>query len=518
MVEGSTQDRAFQKFLRWLAQHNLIAVRDLPVFPATQTMTPGAAIKVDYEGNWKARATVNGGPHLHPDPNTRAEYINRKEIAYSNQPIIQMIAAILKLDLRWATITDYQKFFLYLKHLLSEVPSNCVYYRGRYVYCLGKTFGARGTPFAADCFGRLLQDIQQHIMNESLKSHAEIFRRTDDQAILTHTQADATAAANIFIQSTQTARVEVQQEKMKIGVQHFKFDGYLWDLEHQRIGIPKDKRMHMHKTIKHIINHCTRKQCERFQGFLEWITTVLVSLRPHTVDFRANWMATPNDTSIVTLSPSSTTALNRFSSLADQDELWVNMSYFFESPPDLKITTDGSGHGGVGAFTSDKRFLSHMLPKDTFNQHVKALDGQRVNTEHGGKMSSTWIEMVGLWIAIRTFTPYDKCVEWWSDSQAATTTWNNNKSSSSAINYLIIQITFYCATHNISIQARSHPRTTPQAQLADQLSKNILSSFPPQVSTKQFVPTPALRAVDRSIGLLPQPSPTPDSQQRPTQE
>ena len=511
LVQGSTQDLAFQKCLRWLNQQNFIEVLDLPELPATQTMTPGAAIKTDYDGNWKARATVNGGPHLHSTPNTRAEYINRKEIAYSNQPIIEMIAAILAHDLRWATITDYKKFFLYLKHLFCEVASNCIYYRGKFIYCRGKTFGARGTPFAADCFGKLLQDIYQSQLNEELAATTKIFRRTDDQAVLTHSQAEAKQAADIFVTITSTARVPVQHDKTLIAVQIFRFDGYLWDLKNKRIGIPQDKRRFICTTVAKLLKKCNRKQCERFQGLLEWITIVLYQLRTHTVDFRANWMSTPSDAAPVTLSLPSTIALERFATLAEKDELWVSMKHFFESKADITITTDGSGRGGMGGFTSTKHFFSYNLPKDKFDQHATALDGTNSKTH---LMSSTWIEVAALWLAIRTFDLKGKCVEWWTDSEAATKAWNNNKSECVPINFLLTQIHFFCANNDISIQARWHERESPNAKLADELSKDDISSFPQQASTRHYVPQQALRAVDKSVGILHQKSPTPVSQQK----
>ena len=124
LVEGTIHDMAFQKFLRWMAENHLIHVEDLPIFPGTQTMTPGAAPKFDYYGAWKLRATVNGGIHLHPNKNSRADYIDRRQISYFQTPIVKMIAFILKHNSKFATITDYKKFFLYIKHLEFDFKSN----------------------------------------------------------------------------------------------------------------------------------------------------------------------------------------------------------------------------------------------------------------------------------------------------------------------------------------------------------------------------------------------------------
>lgn len=329
IATGTIQEAAFHKFLRWQHSKGMVHMRHLPTVPGTQTMTPGCAIKYAYDGTWKARATVNGGPHLYLSPNTRAEYIDRRQIAYTQQPIIDMLAAILTHNLQWATITDYEKFFLYLKHLPEEIASNCVYYKGKYWYFLGKCFGARGTPFAAHCYGDLLQKIQQYAMDQINKHPSFIYRRVDDQAFLTHTQQDAQTAYRIFLNVTETAGCPVQKDKSIIATRLFKFDGYLFDLIHQRVGIPQDKRKYMATTITRLLKRACKKECEKFQGLLEWVTTILIQLRSHTVAFRKSWMSIPIDAR-VRLSPQAIGDLQRFAALAQKDELWTSMSYFFK--------------------------------------------------------------------------------------------------------------------------------------------------------------------------------------------
>lgn len=386
---GTTQDAAFQTFLRWQHSKGMVVMRHLPTVPGTQTMTPGCAIKYAYDGSWKARATVNGGPHLHARRNTRAEYIDRTQIAYTQQPIIDMLAAILTHNLQWATITDYEKFFLYLQHLPEEIASNCVYYRGKYWYFLGKCFGARGTPFAAHCYGDLLQQIQQYNMDTIIHHPSCIYRRVDDQAFLTHTQEEAQTAYRVFSTVTETAGCPVQWDKSIIATRLFKSDGYMFDLIRQRVGIPKEKRTYMGTTIHRLLRHARKKECEKFQGLLEWMTTILIQLRTCTVAFRKAWMSVPPD-SRVNLSPQAISDLHRFAALAQTNELWTSMSYFFHGPCSITLYTDASGHGGLGAYITNGPWLSHQLPRAKFDQHAAIL-------RHGTtEQSSTYIELVAL--------------------------------------------------------------------------------------------------------------------------
>jgi ribonuclease HI len=400
-----------------------------------------------------------------------------------------MIANILADDLRWATVTDYAKFFLYIKHYPPEIASNCVRYRGHYFYFYGKVFGARSTPFSADALGDLLQQIQQHSLDEIAEDGPTfIARRTDDQAILCKSKRDANHGARAFEHVTSMANVAVQTDKQLTAVQLFKFDGFLWDLLNGQIGVSLDKRLKLKDAISRVLRSATRKECEQLQGLLEWITMVLLDLRPLTVAFRASWMAQKFDTSKVTISPTATKDLNRFQSLAEQADLWVRFDFFFATATDMKLYSDGSGHGGMGAFmlSPKEMWISHKLA-DTYNYHVL----------NDLKLSSTWVEVAALLAALHAFRPElaNSCVEWWTDSEAAVNIFHKNRSKQPTINHLVAHIALLCTLHNIKIVPYHHKRDTPLAQIADDLSKFKHSSFSSQ-QTK--VPASAIRVIKNS--------------------
>jgi ribonuclease HI len=332
-------------------------------------------------------------------------------------------------------------------------------------------------------------------MDQINKHPSFIYRRVDDQAFLTHTQQDAQTAYRIFLNVTETAGCPVQKDKSIIATRLFKFDGYLFDLIHQRVGIPQDKRKYMATTITRLLKRACTKECEKFQGLLEWVTTILIQLRSHTVAFRKSWMSIPIDAR-VRLSPQAIGDLQRFAALAQKDELWTSMSYFFQGPCSLTLYTDASGHGGIGGYIVDGPWLSHQLPKHKYDQHAAILrDGTT-------DQSSTYIELVALFAALKTFEQDtdNQTIAWWTDSQAAVATWDSRRAQSLPTNWIIRHIDFYTATHNIKINARWHARTAPRAVIADQLSKGVTSSMAKQVQAHQcHVPMQVLRTIDKSL-------------------
>eukprot|EP00040_Diaphanoeca_grandis_P022151 m.118560 g.118560 ORF g.118560 m.118560 type:complete len:473 (-) comp28674_c0_seq3:1681-3099(-) len=464
-------------------------------------MTPATTTKYSYDGSWSLRATINGGPHLHPLSNTRADYIDRTSIAYSIPPIVEMIAAIITYDLRYATITDYLKFFLYLKSLPVEVAANCTYFQGRYWYFTGKQFGARATPFVADCFGDLLQRVQTFVMRAA-GIDAHIYRRTDDQCILTHSKQDNASANTIFTQVCGDANVAVQNDKRLVAVQQFTFDGYRFDLAARTISIPTDKMQHLLKHTSTLVKHAqnntpiTRARCEKFTGFLEWVAAVVFQLKPRIQPFRQCWISLESDEQHVHLSPSAISELKRINTWARDGDITVHMSSLFTSAADLSLYTDGSGTGGVGGYTSRGDVFSYALP-GRFNQHAH----DSTNVEGG--LSSQWVELAALYIALHTLKHLltDLTLDWWTDSLSACTAYKNQRSTSSNSNYLLTQIDHLSLIYNITIQPRWHPRTHPAAQVADDLSKFDTSSVCSQVHpTKQHtVNNLVLKNLTRSI-------------------
>ena len=92
-----------------------------------------------------------------------------------------------------------------------------------------------------------------------------IYRRVDDQAFLTHTQEEAQTAYRIFRTVTETAGCPVQWDKSIIATRLFKFDGYMFDLIRQRVGIPTEKRTYMATTIHRLLRHA-RKRMQKIPG------------------------------------------------------------------------------------------------------------------------------------------------------------------------------------------------------------------------------------------------------------
>ena len=150
------------------------------------------------------------------------------------------------------------------------------------------------------------------------------------------------------------------------------------------------------------------------------------------------------------------------------------MTHFFTTTPDITLVTDGSGTGGIGGYTNTGHFFSHQLPSK-FNQHASE---EQVDSEKG--LSSQWIELVALYVAVKTMLPSlaNKAVDWYTDSQPAFNAYKNQRATSDKSNYILMQIDAITVANNIAIQPCWHPRTTPPARIADDLSKLILSSLP----------------------------------------
>ena len=72
-----------------------------------------------------------------------------------------MIATIVAYAVRAVNVTDYTKFFLWLRRRDDEVASNAVRWQQAYYYLRNYGFGERVTPAIAHNFADLSQCIQQ---------------------------------------------------------------------------------------------------------------------------------------------------------------------------------------------------------------------------------------------------------------------------------------------------------------------------------------------------------------------
>ena len=508
---GSSAGQAIARMIKWTDDRGLLYSADLPVIAGTQTYVPNAAVKFGYDladlsdpqsKSWKARPVFNGGTTAYTDGTSRAHWTSNENIAFSQQPLIDMMAIIVQHNIKAVVVTDYTKFFLQLRRNNAEIASNSIYFDGKFHWWACQLFGEKSTPYMAHLHGDLLQRIIERELNAKCKGRVWIVRRTDDQAVLLDNPTDATLAHDTITKICDKAGAWLQRDKELVGVSAFKFDGYQWDLQrgaNGAVSIPQDKEAHLRRELQELrTTQCTRQRFEKAQGLLVWVVVIYPTLKPYLPAVRRCWQAASHDHDRVRLSTEAKYNLRRLEQFFETDTKWTPLGTQFEGVADVTLWTDGSGHGGVGGFTLAEHF-SWKMP-DRFQQHHDDLD--RADKE----LSSTWVELAALLIALLTLpTVQNSRVMWWTDSQAAVAVWQRHSSATASINRLLTSIDFACARRGICVYPRWHERESTKAQLADQLSKFDVESF--LASTHQVrearrrVPSTALSIIDRSIGV-----------------
>ena len=359
---------------------------NLPV-PGTRVLPVDVLEKVKPDGTAKLRITCNGKyPGAGCEPFSRKGWTPRANVAYSQESIVSQMGRYVFHPPRTAFVSDLENAFEGLHKHKYEINGNCLRWdpgpedwaslvelavwsgygepvtEGECFWYSGvHLFGMSATPAGANLsFG--LVALEQLEIARSFDPHATLSRRTDDTMVTftQHTTDEQVLQCGVkCFEVNKKSGHKLQHKKTEHNVSCPRFDGFIWDFEKQRVGLPDDKGKSICKLMKDMLGSAqlgrTRTIAESLQGKLEHCATAIPFILKLLVAFRHCWMKLKEDEDAVTLTEEARGDLQRLVTLLEADayRMWCSFGqHFVESAPAVVFATDASGlpHKGFGGY------------------------------------------------------------------------------------------------------------------------------------------------------------------------
>lgn len=484
--------------------HAAVATK-LAIFPGVITMAVGVAVKQRLGREPKRRVIVDGGRGRDVG-NGVASWAASEGARFTSTTTVMRIAELIAHAAGHGSLEDYHQAFRTIRICCWGICRNAIYWRGRFVFFGACVFGKTVTPAIWENHADLLereQRLQMQLVEDMMRRSstlvseaiglgpsgrlpiARINRIVDDSLVTVPRAYTQDASRNIMLAFRRVCTLAGQtlQDAKR---QEFKgvvpFDGFLFDLEHHRAGVPEGKCFVIRDMIKNALaEKLTPKVALSLLGKQEHISGVISALAPLTPAFRACAHAAEHRPS-VRLSAEAHADLRRWDALLSLTRngaaIWAPFnSLLLTEPPTVTIQTDASGDPnlGVGGYLTGSgkpiKAFAYSWPD--------LLGGLKAKVFEKGFYSTAYIELVGLYVALEFVSrPYHgQGIRWSTDSEAGSKAWSNRRSSSANLNHIIKDVGFVLARAGCIIASSWVSREHPSAVAADHLSRLGVLSF-----------------------------------------
>ena len=477
----------------------------LAIFPGTITMAIGIALKERFDREPKRRVIVDGGRGR--DLGTGiASWAASEDTRFTSDTTMMRVAEFLAYAAARGNLEDYHQAFRTIRICSWDICRNAVCWRGRFVYFGTCVFGKTVTPAIWENHADLLQREQQlqiQLVEDTLRRASTIasatiglgpsgripmtrVNRIVDDSLVTIPRGYTREVNQAIMQAFKLVCTKAGQMLQDTKRQEFQsvvpFDGFLFDLEHHRAGVPEDKCRWICDLIKNALaGRLPPSKALSLLGKQEHIAGVISSLAPFTPSFRACVHAAEHRAT-VPLSPEAQGDLRRWQALLSDIQngaaIWTPFnSLFLTEAPTVTIQTDASGDPSLGV---GGHIIASGVPVTAFAFSWSSLLGPMTSKVfEKGFYSTAHIELVGLYVAFEFVKPdnYNQGVRWLTDSDAGSKAWSNRRSSTTNLNRVIKDLGFRLTRTGCTVASSWVSREHPSAIAADHLSRLGVLSF-----------------------------------------
>lgn len=506
--------------------HAAVATR-LAIFPGVITMAVGIAVKQRLGREPKRRVVVDGGRGRDVG-NGIASWTASEDTRFTSNTTMMRIAEFIAYAAGHGNLEDHHQAFRTIRICSWDICRNAIYWRGRFVFFGTCVFGKTVTLAVWENHADLLereQRLQMQLVEDMMRRSstlvsgtiglgpsgrlpiARINRIVDDSLVTVPRVYTQDANRNIMLAFRKVCAL-AGQALQGAKRQEFRpvvpFDGFLFDLDHHRAGVPEDKCLVIRDMIKNALaGKLTPKVAPSLLGKQGHVAGVISALAPFTPAFRACVHAAEHRPS-VRLSAEAHADLRRWDALLSHTRhgaaIWTPFnSLFLTKTPTVTIQTDASGDPnlGVGGCLTESG-----MPIKAFAYSWSDLFGDlKAKVFEKGFYSTAYIELVGLYVALDFVSRHHhgQGIRWLTDSEAGSKAWSNRRSSSANLNHVIKDVGFVLARTGCTIASSWVSREHPSAVAADHLSRLDVLSFNQVMPRFGTVATDPLQSTIRGL-------------------
>ena len=494
VIPGTDLGNAWDDLIDYQAERGRILELPAPLIAGTVVNPMGCTekVKVATDGT----ETLKQRPHI----DGRATRTEHRNLGAHNHPrnrqctqesIHDTICAIIANNTAYVNVFDYEAFYLHMPRSLQSTARNCMFWKRRgaahptFIYGLDNWFGQVPTPSTVERHADLLQRAQAAELAKAAGHPVHISRRTDDS--ITHLTAEEVHRAyefsEVFLSVCRRANQPIQSTKVLMGVSIFKFDSFVFDLNHcpdnrygvhpGAVGIDVPRAKKMRAEVLLTIKGSDRKAVERLVGKLEWVSTVVPHIRSMVNTVRRAMYSVTQDNDLVPVEAETRTDLQRLESLFLAPKLTPFWKIYKLTPPQIDAWTDASGYDCFGGYTDGLFWTEPLADHQVLDTELRAKGPK----DEQLSLSTAYLELISLYCLLVTLgrRARGKVLRWTTDAQASVANWIRQSSKNHATNRLLSLIGDYCTRNSILVEARWWPRE--QNTLADLLTHADISSF-----------------------------------------
>lgn len=367
---GDPGTEAVDDYVRTAVAKRAGLVSPLPLFPGTITV-PVAIVRKKIPGRPDKLRMVLDGSVGNEDRTGISSWTASEDTRFTSDTTLMRLASLVAYVIAYGNLEDYTKAFRSLRNCVWDVPRNCIYWRGRFVYFGTFGFGKNVTPGNWEGHADLLQREQTRLIRayeNTLRAAAPavaaevglgpsgrtpqvILNRIVDDTLVGvpghYTKDQNAEIMRLFRSVCLSAGQELQIDKTRIYEPIVAFDGFLIDLDpkSQRAGVPEDKCIAITALLDLALgNTLTKPEGLTLIGKLEHIIGVVSTMAALVPAFRVCVAALTNGRH-VRLSKEARADLRRWRELLNRQTnggaLWTSFSTLFLTKPPPRSTSNG---------------------------------------------------------------------------------------------------------------------------------------------------------------------------------